>query len=338
MTRTLPPAPRPAAARPGTTRGARPGTARRVLRTFAAVAGLPYIALKIAWVAGSEIGIPAGSPLLDHRTLLIVANTVSVVADALVVVLARLLTEPWGLRVRAWLLAFPLWVATGLLAPIMVAFPAQLVTALFTGPGNRTADGGPARPFLDEWVFGVVYGGFIVQGAALGALFFLYARDRWGHLWRGTLGELPARSTGAPVRIAAVTAAVLAVASAAPHVRWALGSTAGLSAARMAQRTSDVAVLEWTRVLFAAVAVGAVLLLVSRRPRGLPVLAVLGPGWVATGGLGCWGAYLSLVSLMPETDQEKAHSVLMEVTYAGEMITGFLLAGCLAVFLRRRAA
>ncbi|MBT2443392.1 hypothetical protein J7E93_25515 [Streptomyces sp. ISL-36] len=313
----------------------RPNATRRILRTLAEVACLPYIALKIAWVAGSEIGIPAGSVLLDHRTLLIVVNSVSVIADALVVVLALLLTQPWGLRVRAWLLAVPVWAATGLLAPIMIGFPAQMATSLFTGPQRHESGG---RPFLDEWVFGVVYGGFIVQGITLGTLFFLYTRDRWGHVWRGTLGDLPARFSGTGARITAVVAALLAIVPAVPHVMWALGSTSGLAAARVLERTSDFYVLEWMRLFFAAVAVVSVLLLVFQRARSLPVRTVLGIGWVGSGGLGCWGAYMTLVSLMPETDPVEAHTGLMQLTYAGEMITGFLLAGCLAVFLRRRSA
>lgn len=165
----------------------RPTVLRRVLRVLAIVACLPYIALKIVWVAGGELGIPAGSVLLEHRTMLAVANSISVLADAAVIVLALLLTQAWGLRVRAWLLAFPMWAATGLLAPIMAGYPAQLAIALLTGDERAAA---PKEPFLDGWVFAVVYGGFILQGLALGTLFVLYARDRWGHVWRGR----PARS------------------------------------------------------------------------------------------------------------------------------------------------
>ncbi|MFB7372585.1 hypothetical protein ACFC0D_22370 [Streptomyces sp. NPDC056222] len=312
----------------------RPGVARRILRALAVVACLPYITLKIAWVAGSEIGIPAGSVLLEHRTLLIVANSVSVVMDSVVVVLALLLTQPWGLRVRAWLLAFPLWAATGLLAPIMIGFPAQIVVSLLTGPQQT----GSREPFLDEWVFGVVYGGFIVQGLALGTLFVLYTRDRWSHVWRGVLGELPDRLFGTGTRAAAVVASLLALAPAAVHLMWGLGSTRGLSSAQIARRTGDFYVLEWVRALFIAVAVAAVLLLVFRWARSLSVRTTLGVAWVGSGGVGCWGAYMTLVTLMPETDPADPFTGLAQLTYAGEMITGFLLAGCLAVFLRQRSA
>lgn len=315
-------------------RTGRTSPVRRMLRALAILACLPYISLKIAWVAGSEIGIPAGSVLLEHRTLLIVANSVSVVMDAGVIVLALLLTRPWGLRVRAWLLAFPLWAATGLLAPIMVGFPAQVAVSLLTGPEPTES----REPFLDEWVFGVVYGGFIVQGLALGTLFVLYVRDRWGHVWRGALGELPDRLCGTGTRVTAVVAALLAVASAAVHLMWGLGSTRGLSPAQIARRTGDFYVLEWTRALFVVAAAVGVLLLVLRWARPLSVRTALGLAWVGSGAVGCWGAYMTLVTLMPETDPTEPFTGLARLTYAGEMITGFLLAGCLAVFLRRRSA
>ncbi|MGW6569369.1 hypothetical protein [Streptomyces sp. NPDC054975] len=311
-----------------------PSAARRVLRVLAVLACVPYVTIKIAWMAGSEIGIPAGSPLLDDRGLMIAVNGVTVLMDAAVVVLALLLTQAWGRRVPSWLLALPMWGATGLIAPIMVGFPAQTVVSLVTAPEPA----GSREPFLDPWVFTVVYGGFIVQGLALGTLFVLYARDRWGQVWRGTLGDLPAHLPGAGVRLAAVAGALLALGPATTHTLWAAGSAAGLPEARTGAWDADLAVLEAMRVLFLAVAVVSVLALVLRRGPSLRVRTVLGLGWLGSAGTGCWGAYLLLVTFMPETDPAKAATALMRLTYAGEMIIGFLLAGCLAVFLRRRSA
>ncbi|MFD6735345.1 hypothetical protein ACFWDZ_29990, partial [Micromonospora aurantiaca] len=37
---------------------------------LAVLACLPYLTLKTAWVAGSPVGIPPGSPLLDHSLVL----------------------------------------------------------------------------------------------------------------------------------------------------------------------------------------------------------------------------------------------------------------------------
>ncbi|MEU3748870.1 MULTISPECIES: hypothetical protein [Streptomyces] len=315
--------------------GYRPSLLRRVLRIVAIAACLPYISLKVVWVAGGELGIPAGSELLEHPTLLAVANSVSVLADAVVVVLALLLTQEWGLRVRAWLLAFPMWAATGLLAPIMAGYPAQLAVALFTGDEQAAA---PKEPFLDGWVFAVVYGGFILQGLALGTLFVLYARDRWGHVWRGRLGELSARTSGPGVRAVALAGAVVALLPATVQLIWLSGSATGLSARRAAERDADFYVLSAVHLAFLVAAVVFTFLLVLRRPARLGVRPVLALAWVSTGAMGCWGAYMSLVALQPESDVAKQLPALAQLSYAGQMITGFLLAASVAVFLRRRSA
>ncbi|MEU2114130.1 hypothetical protein ABZ567_00430 [Streptomyces sp. NPDC016459] len=313
----------------------RPTAVRRALRVVAILACVPYVSLKVAWVAGSEIGIPPGSVLLEHRLTLVIANSVTVVADALVVVLALLLTQTWGRRFPGRLLALPMWAATGLLAPIMTGYPAQLAVAALNGDEQGAA---PREPFLDPWVFGVVYGGFILQGLALGALFLLYARDRWGHLWSGRLGGLSSRTSGPGVRAVAVAGSVIGLGSAALHLLWATGATTGLSARRIAERDADFHVLEAQGFVFPAVAVVFTLLLVLRRPARLRVRTALAPAWTASAAVGCWGAYMSLVALLPETDPTKHVPGLVQLSYAGDMITGFLLAACVAVFLRRRSA
>ncbi|WP_031072549.1 hypothetical protein [Streptomyces sp. NRRL S-118] len=318
------PAPRPPRARPAP----RPqlGRARRTLRALAIASCLPYLALKTAWIAGSRIGIPDGSVLLEHSALLVVVNGVTVLMDAAVIVLALLLTQRWGLRVPAWLLAFPMWVATGLLVPIMVGYPVQLLS-----PGGTGQD----EPFLHEWVFGVVYGGFIVQGITLGALFTLYARDRWRHVWRG--GRASDGPVGAGVRAVAAGASLLLLAPAAAHTLWALGGTAGLPAQRIAERTADFHAAEGLRVLFAAAAVAGVLRLLHGAGRPGAGRTPLALAWAGSGAVGCWGGWMLLSVVLPKGDPGNEPTAAMALTYAGEMITGMLLACCMAVVLRRRA-
>ncbi|MFI8516288.1 hypothetical protein ACIGEZ_00445 [Streptomyces sp. NPDC085481] len=321
---------------PAITAAAPAGPLRLTLRVLAMVACLPYIVIKVAWVAGSRIGIPDGSVLLDHPAMMAVGNGISVVADAVVVLLALLLTRPWGLRVRAWLLLLPVWAAIGLIGPIMVAYPAQVVVSLFGASATGTP-AAPPEPFLDSWVFPVVYGGFIVQGLTLGTLFVLYARDRWGHVWRGRLGELPAGVSGPAVRACAVAAAVIALVPAALHTLWACGMARGLPRDLAAAYDADNAIVDAMRAAFLVLAAVVTLLLVLRRPAGLRVRTAMALAWVSSGAAGCWGAYMSLVVLMPQTDAGKEPPGLMTTAYAGEMITGFLLAGCLAVVLSRRS-
>ena len=181
-------------------------SAARVLRALAIAACAPYLALKISWASGSHIGIPDGSILLEHHKATIAGSVESALLDSMVVVLVLLLTQQWGRRVPAWLLILPVWAATGLLSPIVVGYPLQLGARLLGG--TAAPSGEPvARPFLHEWVFTVVYTGFIVQALALGALFVLYARSRWGHLWRGQISGLAGQG---PARVAQRATALMA--------------------------------------------------------------------------------------------------------------------------------
>ncbi|WP_406107632.1 hypothetical protein OG698_34260 [Streptomyces sp. NBC_01003] len=329
MTQTAAPgsrtAPRPAL---------RSGRLRRVLRAVAVVSCLPYLTLKIAWIGGSHLGIPDGSSLLDHRASMVVANSLSVLLDSFVIVLALLLTRPWGRRVPAWLLVFPMWVATGLLAPIMTGYPLQLLVRAFGGSVNH--GGSKGGPFLDEWVFGVVYTGFILQGLALGTLFALYARDRWGHTWRGPVRELPPPPADAARRILAVAAAVLALFPLTLHLLWACGATTGLNSVRIADRTSDFYVLEATDVFFLAAAVLGALALAFRRGGGLPVKLPLALAWLGSGAVACWGGWLALASLAGVDDITRRPTPVMNLTYAVQMVVGILVAAVGVRFLAGR--
>lgn len=333
MSQTRVPAP-PAAAPPATPRS------RRALRAVAVVASLPYLTLKVAWIAGSHIGIPEGSSLLDHRTAMIFANGLTLLMDACVILLALLLTRPWGLRTPAWLLAFPMWTATGLLTPIMAGFPLQLLVRAFGGSVNRpSADDGGSGAFLDEWVFGVVYGGFILQGLALGALFVLYARDRWGHVWRGRVRDLPrATVRGRLQRAAAVTAALLALAPATLHLLWATGSTFALNEARVEGRTTDFYVLEALDLLYLAAAVAGGLLLAFRWVPALPVKVPLALAWLGSGAVTCWGGWLLFASLGGVDDIAEQPTAPMILTYAVRMIIGTLVVTLGVRFFKERAS
>lgn len=175
-----------------------PGRLDHVAAWVAALACLPYLTLKTAWVAGSSLGIPPESPLLDHTLVLRLANAGTVVMDGAVIVLVLLLVRPWGLRAPGWLLLVPVWIATGLLLPIVLGYPAQLVAGALGAGGSGSTSG--AEPFLDSWVFAVVYGGFIVQALALTTLFLRYAGRRWAGVARGRPGQTRAAGCRVTVR------------------------------------------------------------------------------------------------------------------------------------------
>ncbi|MFJ2742047.1 hypothetical protein ACIO3O_20570 [Streptomyces sp. NPDC087440] len=328
MTRTplTPPAqtgPGPARTAPASRLSPPPSPAVRALRALAVVACVPYLALKVSWIAGGRLGIPHGSALLDKPTLMAVANSVTVLMDAAVVVLALLLTQAWGRRTPAPLLALPMWAATGLLAPIMAGFPLQL---LFGGSSGITPPGEAA--FLDAWVFAVVYGGFILQGLALGALFVRYAKERWGHLWQGPVAGLP-RPDGLP-RATGLAAAVLAAACSVPHL---LAACTGSSAGN--RLTADARLVSGVHGFFALAAVAGLLMLALRRGGRTPLRAALAVAWTGTGVLGCWGGWmLATGSIVGGADRAPLTDLL---TYAVQVIVGLLaLVGGTSLFARLR--
>ncbi|MFV0130504.1 hypothetical protein ACLGI4_22810 [Streptomyces sp. HMX112] len=247
------------------------GATRGAQRALVLVACVPCLSLKTAWLAGSRIGIPDGGVLLEHRGVIAAANGLTLLMDACAVVLALLLTQRWGLRAGAWPLALPMWVATGLLAPVVAGFPAQLAAGFLGGDEGAPGSG---EPFLDGWVFGVVHSGFLVQGLAPGALLVLYARDRWGHLWAA------GARVGGGTRIVAVTASVLLAGPVAAHLaRLAAGRLAGDPAS--GRRTGGFPAPESVRVLSAAAVAGKPPVL--RRDRTAPVRLPLALAWVGSG-------------------------------------------------------
>jgi hypothetical protein len=317
-------------------RGSTPGTAR-VLRAVAILACLPYLALKIAWMSGSRVGIPDGSSLLDHHTAMITGSGESALIDSMVVVLVLLLTQQWGRRAPVWLLIPPVWAATGMLSPIMVGYPLQVVTRLLGGAAAPS--GGPVgRPFLHEWVFTVVYTGFIAQALALGALFVLYARARWGHLWEGRISGLtPEGPANRVQRATALMACAVVLVPLAAHLLWATGSTNGLVATQIAERTSDFYALEVAYVLLALMVVSGLLLITFPRAGALPLLVPLAMAFIGSAALACWGGYL-MISSLENHDPSRRISQLMDVTYSMQLLAGTLVFTMGAYFFVARVA
>ncbi|QES52665.1 hypothetical protein DEJ50_25760 [Streptomyces venezuelae] len=317
-----PPAPAPTAPAPL-------GPARRALRSIAIAAAVPYLTLKTAWLAGSRIGIPEGSVLREPGLFFTVANAATLLMDVALVVIVLALTQPWGRRIPAWLMAVPVFTATGLLTPIVGGFPA---VTLFRALGGEPdpAQGGASEPFLDAWVFNVVYVGFSVQALALAGLFVPYARERWGHLWQGRLGQ----PMSAAIRAAAVAGAAAALVFAAVELYWTCGGTAGLSAGLAATWSSDSAVMAVVHSLSAlAGAAGGLLLAFGGRR------AVRGPlalAWVAGSAAAAWGLWLGIAAFGPEADPGKQATTVMQLAYAGQMITGLLVGTVLTRFLTSR--
>ncbi|GAA0278948.1 hypothetical protein GCM10010302_15820 [Streptomyces polychromogenes] len=306
------------------------GTGRRVLRATALAATLPYLTIKAAWLAGSRIGIPEGSVLLRAGTALTVGNAITLAMDACVILLVLVLTRPWGRRVPGWLLTLPVFTATGLLTPIVLGYPAQLVVKAL-GLGAGEAARAAREPFLDSWVFAVVYTGFIIQAIALAGLFVPYARERWGRRLQGALGPgLPS-----PTGVVAGAAALAGAVAGAVQLYWAFGGTAGLPAERAAAYSAETGVVSAAHAICAFAAVtGAVLLARGGAGRARWPLALT---WIGSSAALAWGAWTLIAVLGVNLGEGEPSTTVFFLAYADQMITGLLAGAVLVRHLRSRA-
>ena len=196
-------------------------TARTIAGYTAIVSALPYLALKMIWLAGGTLGV--ADTAMMHDTSMVALNAITAGMDLVGIGLALAFTHQWGLRIPAWLLLPPMWVATGLLARFIVAVPIAVVVGWLMPAAVPRVIGGPVAP----WVYAVVYTEFAGMGVGLIAAFFFYARVRWV-----TLSDAPAAATQrTPTRVLEVALAKPAPSS--PRC-WVRCSWCGRSAARLA--------------------------------------------------------------------------------------------------------
>ncbi|RSN58772.1 hypothetical protein DMH01_22385 [Amycolatopsis sp. WAC 04182] len=256
----------------------------RLIVCYAAILGtLPYLALKASWVTGGSLGLR--DPSFVDSELMMFANLVTGGMDVVAVVLALAFTYSWGRRIPAPLVLFPIWIGTGLLAPIVLDIPviiADLSTAQLT-----------EMP-LENWVWAVVYGGFAWQGILLLTAFVLYARDRW---WFVVTGTVKPGTIGVAGLLGIAAALVMAVG----HSIWAFG-TGGIAA-----RGQDVVIA--VLGVLAAIALANV-----SRGRFWPRLVLVWTGAGAMAGTGMWGLFAALT--MGSTD----HAAVLAVQVVGGVL------------------
>ncbi|MEU5438690.1 hypothetical protein AB0G73_35855 [Streptomyces sp. NPDC020719] len=266
-----------------TTGQAPPISRLRVIACYGTIAAtFPYLALKLAWAVGSHIGVKGDA--MENPTM-VGANLATLGMDAAAATLALALIRPWGRRIPAWLLVFPLWVATGFIGPILIGAPLSGLVAAMTG----TAGGEPRHDPADDiagWVFGIVYTGFILQGIGLAIGFFLYARSRWAPAFRLQLRDLPTGPTFAVQKITIVGVAAFSLLPSGIHLYWAAGGT-GLRP-DLDQTWQARLVMEDVFALLPLTGTAAMLILAGSRD-ARPARTTLAAAWLGTGALFSWG-------------------------------------------------
>ncbi|WP_439674592.1 hypothetical protein [Embleya sp. MST-111070] len=294
---------------------------RKRLAWFAVVACSPYLTLKLLWVLGIDVGVVHPDDL--DRGRWIAANALTFAMDGIAAWIAYTLARPREVRVRAWLILLPLWVASGLLVVIMVVVPADLLSAAVGLTGNPFS----GDDFLRPWVYGVVYGGFIVEGAVLLAAFALYAHERWGALLRTRVRALPdPAGTRDAQRFLGTAAAVLLGFVGVVRLAWGLGADVGVSETWIADRDASGRWMDGVQGGLALVGAVGLLLLVYR-VGGARVRGPLAMVWFGAGSAFGWGGWMGLISTgaAPDSRMAERTSRLLHLVYTAEMITGVLV-------------
>jgi hypothetical protein len=143
------------------------------------LAVVPYLALKLAWLNGADVGVKDATALAElHSTRMVIGNDVTIALELAAVGLALALASGWGRRVPAWLMLGAGAGATGLLAPILLGLPVGSLLQL-TVEGDVDTGG---MDHLSPWVFAVVYGGFGLMAIGILVLAARYAAARWSHV------------------------------------------------------------------------------------------------------------------------------------------------------------
>jgi hypothetical protein len=139
----------------------------------AIASALPYLALKLVWVAGGGLGVADDRMMREPSTVAL--NVLTAGMDLAAIAMALAFTHEWGTKIPAWLVLPPMWIATGLLAKFVTGVPIlAAVEALRSNAIGRPV-AGPVQP----WVYPVVYTGFFGIGVGLMLAFVLHARERW---------------------------------------------------------------------------------------------------------------------------------------------------------------
>ncbi|GAA2019840.1 hypothetical protein GCM10009839_15450 [Catenulispora yoronensis] len=309
-----------------------PGRLRSALCAVTIVAAVPYLTLKALWICGVGVGVH-GSALRGGA--MAGANAVTVLMDGTAVAVALALVRPWGLRVPAWVLVFPMWVATGFLAPVVVGAPVAALAGAASGGVGAGGRGGGGTESLSGWVFALVYGGFGVQGVALAGGFVLHVRDRWGRLFALRLCDLPGGVVDGVRRTLVTGVGVFALVPIGVHLYWAAGGAAGHPADPDGPASRFVLESVFALVPLAGV-IGAVILV--RRRDGAPARWALVAAWTGTAAMFSWGLWWELAGTVPTPVTRGEDLRGIAGVGAAQMLAGAVLATALALLVVEASA
>ena len=292
---------------------------RRVIGYAAIAATIPYLTLKVVWLSGGTVGM--ADPEVFSDPLYTFGNLLSVGMDAIAILMALVFTQAWGRRIPAWLVLFPMWVATGFLAPIMVFMPFAPLSF-----GGASESLGPLR----SWVYLFVYGGFAAQGLLLSAAFVLYVQNRWGEVLASRNGDTKPRQTHGLQVLFTLIATPLAVVAGVIHLAWALGSRVGLPEAVVSDLPVAYGLTNGVYAAFVFATVVGLPMLVYGVPRRGRLWVPLALTWAGAGSMLAWGSWqIAIMAARPELGTLLLGLVMQAKVFAA------ILAGIVAILLLR---
>ncbi|MEV4256916.1 hypothetical protein AB0J52_27450 [Spirillospora sp. NPDC049652] len=299
-----------------------PGALRLAIAYLTCAACVPYIVLKLTWLLGGNVGV--NDTGMMHSTKVEVANAITFALDTTTILIALAFTYGWGRRLPSWLVVVPIWVGTGLLAPLAVGIPLGTIVQFALGEGSPTSSSGASA--LDPWVFAVVYGGFITQAVGLTAAFVFYAKARWPEAFALLARDVPAGPTDVMRRFLAWAAAVPMAFVVVVDLYWAFGGDGGRTTALS---TTQQVVQFVDAAIALAGAAGALVLVHRRRGRLIVPMAAT---WIGGGAGFGYGLFTCMVAADPDT------TTLMNLDALAGMLGGLVIALAGASLIAERAA
>jgi hypothetical protein len=304
------------------------GVARPIAGYGAVVCALPYLALKVNWLVGGTLGV--ANVAMMREGSMVALNAITAGMDVVAILIAMALTHQWGLRLPAWLLLPPMWVATGLLSRFVLVVPVVAAAEAMASSSVPRATSGPVQP----WVYALVYTEFVGLGIGLMLAFVLHARSRWPSLFESTTRGVPPGQTHAVQIPLASTAALMAAAVGGLHMAWAVGATMGLRPELATRRTFSSSLVNGVDAALMFGAAAGILMLVHRWGRQIPFWLPLALAWLGGGSLFGWGAW-RMINVLPNTAllREQTHGVAL-FNFVGliSLVTGLII-GLVIMFL-----
>jgi hypothetical protein len=259
---------------------------------------------------------------------MIALNGITAAMDLVAILMAVAFTHAWGLRVPAWLVLPPLWVATGLLAKFALAVPVVRIAEALAPDARPPA----AASLVEPWVYAVVYTGFAGLGIGLAVAFVLHARDRWPFVFHAGGRGTPPSATSELQAPLAHAAAVLAAAVGGLHLAWALGSQLGRHGET--QRPLSAHLLNAIDGALMIAGAAGIVMLVHRWGRRAPAWLPVTLTWIGGGSLFGWGLW-RLINVLPNTALVRARTqgmALFNLLSLAQLLAGLVI-GLVMLFL-----